>query len=177
MADWLMDKIKAFANSDEGKKRILQAVAAGGSHSIDDAEKYGKRFIEILKEQLSSIQSKTTQDAFLSYFEPIKVTTASSSGVCEVSINFDSSMTHRESLYPSKYPEGVELQYLFSTGYKAKKFAYGIDRHNRKIRSKRIRKGLDYMSRARAIFNDEFAKEHVVATYSTNFAKGNYVPD
>lgn len=174
MSDWLLDKIKAYSKTPQGEKKIKAALATNSSNGVEDATIYGDKFIEILKEEVASILSRTTGDAFLSYFDPIKIIVDKATGMCEVQINFDKTMTHRDSLYPSKYPEGVELQYLFSTGYRAKNYAYGIDRHGRKIRSKRKRKGINYMQRARSKFNAIFAAQGVKATYSFNFRNGDY---
>lgn len=145
------------------------------------AKTMGEDLIQAIMAETSKIRSRTTGEAFLHHFDPVIVerrmsnTGSVSSLTFSVYIDFDRIAMHRESLYPKGYPNGIQVDALFSNGYSfTKKRLYGKDRHGRKIKSKRSRRPNDFMARAFRVFRAKYPDEGIDVQYSNRFRGGTY---
>lgn len=166
----ILGKAKEAMNSSNVQKRLEQKVDTiilkGGS-SFDPIAA-AKRFMDILQAEIQSHAGMSAADgdlgataiASLTQLEhgaPIKV----GKNMYQISVSFSDNL-HRESLYSSGWPEGVEnIAALLNTGYDASKRVYGIW-NGKKTTSVQNRIGARFIEGAIRTFMADEAKTYGV---------------
>lgn len=168
------NELRNFLKTDAGK-RLANSQSKTGKSTVSYfkyANYLGTRMSALLREEMVNIKSKTTGEAFLGHIvidEPIFIKNVG----WELNISFNHPLLHRQSLYPDKYPNGVDLAYLFNNGYSASKYLYGIDRHGHNVVSSISREANNFIERSVMRFNVEMNGK-AIAKYSSNYTRGTY---
>lgn len=93
----------------------------------------------------------------------ISETTDKSTGKTILILRFNHSQTHRESLYPEGYPNGLDnIVALYNDGYNARSSVYGFINGNR-VRSPKSMAGTNIIQHAIDSFNKTYMKDNVMA--------------
>lgn len=175
--DWdsIFDKAKRRMGDSDMQKRlekvvdnvVLNFVAASGGSPPNPSDA-AKRFIEVLQAEIQShagmsVSSgglgSTAVDSLiqLTHGNPVKVGRNS----YQIAVSFADNL-HRDSLYQSGYPDGVEnIAALLNTGYDAGKRVYGTW-HGEKIASLQHRDGARFIESAIRTFMANDAKNYGV---------------
>lgn len=188
----IMNKVNHFSAQKSCRERMKNTIdryrIAGVGHSKAGdkitTEKDMTKAAETLIEALRSVASSyDLPESVLSHFDSLRYSQPVVSGdYAKVDIRFDDDL-HRNSLYPEKYPEGVDnIIALFNNGYKADNYVYGVwqnhsataggrsDKEGAYIRSRLSRGGLSFMQRAVEDFNQSYgAKYNVTAVLNDRF--------
>ena len=171
----IMSKIKDWANSRAGKKRVGQlkghyreAVEKFASGQATDSLAAKAETMNRLARELIAIVRKHMPDSLadvcdrMSNQQPIKRT----DGSVEIAVRFSPDAIRRNSLWVSGYPNGVDnIVALLNNGYNARDYVYGVWDRNPSagvITSVREREPLYFMQRAVREFNAKYGKKYNV---------------
>lgn len=143
----LQSQLSNFLKTPKAQALIVKSI---------DIESHAARMKEILKSQISSLNSGVTGQNFLDYInvdDSVNIKQTGDRLELSVDINFDHEATHRDSLYPEGYPGGADLVYIFNNGYSARNHVYGTDRHGIFRVSRLTRPPMSFIQSAVSIFN------------------------
>lgn len=170
-------KLRAFEKTERFKKLVAKKIkvdpnfgaASKGHGSKDVAIQYGKAMKKILQDEILPIKSSYSKKSFLDYIIISEEFVNGSGWV--VNVSFDEEKMHRESLYPEKYHDGVQLDEIFNEGYSARAYAYGVNQYGDAIYSKKQRDALYFVQRAVDNFNTKY-KGKAIAEYNRKYSGG-----
>lgn len=182
LEDILNAKLEDWSKTDKGRKAIGKAIkgsvgVAGRPATDTMMMKYAQRMKDILREEIAEIKSKSTGDSYLDHIDinnSVSIIISEGKECLCVGISFDHSLMHRDSLFPSGYPDGIDVAYLVNNGYSASNHVYGTDRHGNNIASTLSREENNYIQRAVSRFNAEMSKKGVVAEFNANYTGGTF---
>lgn len=158
------EQLRAFAKTDRFRKLCNEAKI--------DCKKSGKRFgqpgsgltkeeaigcaenmAQILRSEVMEIRN-IYGEPFLDHIE-VGEPMPNPDGSYRVNVWFNRDEMHRDSLYPEKYPDGIEnIALLFAKGYDARTQVFGVDSHGKSVASLTHRGPNDFMGRAISRFNE-----------------------
>lgn len=176
--DWdaILAKTKDYLKSTDGTKKIASAV----NHAITNGETSdaaAKEFVSLLKKEVASCAAGGSPDtystghigttAISAITKDIWYTKPKSIGgdMYEIDIYFaaDRKDLHRTSLYPEKYPNGVEnIVALLNSGYDTSGRAVHGTWHGHKQFSLTHREGAHFIENAIRVFMNVAGKMHGV---------------
>ena len=184
--DSIMSKVRAYAESKDGKKRIADVIdkfqKEGGLGSVTGAGSYivtydtmkwlADKLIDILKEEASSSLPQTAASV-IDHFDSLTHGEIRDLGGGEhiVDIYFADDLSRLSLLVKTsngtyRTGDGVEnIVSLFDTGYKAKKTVGGFWEGHGYTRSVQEREGTFFIERAIERFNDEYGKKYNLRAY------------
>jgi hypothetical protein len=195
--DALMGKVRQFANSPAGKKRMKACIddmresggtLASGQKIVGTKEmnEAAMLLINIIRRYLPD--SIKDLGSTLTNNQPVKL----NNNDYEVTVGFNKTALRRKSLYEDGYPDGVEnIVALLNNGYNASKHVYGIwDNHSPTggalfdtrntmfgdtsayIKSLKDREALKFMQVAITEFNDTYGQQYnVTATLGSVYTE------
>ncbi len=162
----IMKIVREYANSPEGKKQIKETYGVDyeDKDDIAEAKKAGNQMKQILFKHISQvIKSFKIEDIIV---EQPKVV----DGELQINISFSEEALGRSSLFPAKYPDGVEDIVLhLSRGYHARDYVYSYDVSKSgngkyaRIRSRKDRDPNPFLKDAVDEFNSNFLKDKIKA--------------
>lgn len=171
----ILGKAKKYMGRADAQKRIEKVVdnvmlnfVSKSGNTLFNPSDAAQRFIEVLQDEIHSHAGMTVSDGGLGatavesltrleHGSPVKVGKNS----YQISISFSDNL-HRDSLYSSGYPDGVEnIAALLNTGYTADKRVYGTW-HGKKIGSLQDRSGARFIESAIRTFMANDAKNYGV---------------
>lgn len=166
---YIMQLVKQYANSPEGKAAIKKATGLEYSEKEPSKTKlkaYGEKMKNILYKYVNPlIKSISLNDIVVG--TPYK----DSSGRWRLEISFREGSLHRESLYPDGYPDGLDnIILLFEGGYSVDNYVYGVwNVVGERVRSRKERDGNDFLVQAINEFNNGdsngFARAELLGEY------------
>ena len=169
----LEDELTRWAKSAAGKAKLQEAQKSilknGGPWrgKAKGPEFYAEEFIKILRQEIAL--------AGFEYGEYLYWSDAgynNATGKYEIHVNFKDDALHRESLYPKKYPGGVNnIVALMNAGYHADNYVYGTMPDGRRGRSLKDRHGEFFIQAAVERFNSTYGLS-AIAEYGDEYAGG-----
>lgn len=159
---YLLEKVKEYAASPEGRKRIKEQTgidydpSKDKSNWLNDMLVYAEQMRMILWRHINkSVKSVTKDDIIIE--TPVK----DEKGVISISLSFRPGSMFRPSLDPEEYPEGIQNIVLhFTHGWSARRPIRG-EWHGTEVWSRVTRRGSSFMQDAVNEFN---AKGNGIAT-------------
>lgn len=165
------EQLKAFSKTDKFKMLVekkMKTDKSVASVSRKKAEQLGNRMVEILRKKIANIKNQHGESFLDNIVADVKY---DANKGWYVDISFTEQEMHRNSLFPAKYKDGIQLNIIFNEGYKASNYVYGTDSHGSNIRSKLQRDGLFFIQEAVELFNAE-QNGAVRAEYSSDYSGG-----
>lgn len=176
----IMGKVRAYANSPEGKARMKSYVngqiASGKTTTDSGAQVVNLAEMEGAAAALANMVISAAASSGVPGSVMAAVSSISSTAPYKVSDTgyridlFFTANLHRESLYSEGYDGVHNIIALFNNGYMASNTVYGLW-HGKNIRSKIAREPLDFMQSAVSQFNASYGGTyHAVATLSGEYS-------
>ena len=177
--DSILTKAKKRMEDSDMQERIysiIDKVVLTLSSSKYSPEEAAKQFIDVLRNEIQSRSGMSPSSGGLgvtaiasltrlSHGVPVKVGRNS----YQISVSFDDNL-HRDSLYPSGYPDGVEnIAALLNSGYDASKRAYGMW-HGHETHGIKHRDGARFIESAIRTFMADYAKKYGVVNIEVDDA-------
>lgn len=169
----LEDQLAKWAKSSAGKakiKEVQKQILKNGGRGRGCAQTpafCAEEFINILRQEIALAGFEYGE--YL-YWTDIGYNNASD--CYEIHVNFKDYAVERPSLYPKKYPDGVDnIAALMNAGYHAKDYVYGTMADGRRGRSLKDRRGEFFMQSAVERFNALYGL-NAIAEYGDQYAGG-----
>ncbi len=175
----LQTELDKFLKSATGRKKVAEArtaaLKAGKKFGVGDsavstqkAIKHAEELREIVWDALPPVL-KWGENAIDINDIHIGKPTVLANGDIEVDLTFDRDAVHRDSLYPEKYPEGVDnIVRLFSVGYSTDQRVFGRWKGENIPSALRLG-GSAFMQQAVAEFNDKYTSNGTKATLDPSY--------
>lgn len=132
--EFIMEKLKRYANSPQGKKKIKEMYGIDYGEDSKSAKKEMIKEAKIMREILYKHITTTFEndDEIRERMKSFKLediiigTPKKVKDKWGIMLSFNEKALERESLYEDKYPDGVEdIVLLLTKGYHAKDYVYG----------------------------------------------------
>lgn len=165
----VMRLVREYAKSEAGKAAIKK------QYGVEYADKIDKSRLRMYGQMMKQILFRYVVDVIHSIRESdivVEEPKLGEKGLYTLNISFKEGSLHRESLYDEGYPDGIEnIVLLFTRGYHAKRYAYGVWAYRDfgsmyPVRSRKDREPNDFMKRAVEEFN-KIAKGSAVAALNS----------
>ena len=185
-ADGILDKLRAWAETDAGKQKTkdaLQSISSNGKKlsngqkipTQEEMSRMARDLTRMIQKRIPEELAKSrVSPPSLSYSSP----TQNADGSFSIALTFDPASVHRDSLYEDGYPDGVDnIVALFNCGWHAKDYAYGywgVDMGRNvgtmyyNVRSRKDREPLYFMQDAVNEFNSKYSKKYNVFVTLSN---------
>jgi len=151
---WLLEQIKKYAASPEGRKQIKEKTGidydpkSDKSISQSNMQKYAEKMRTILWRRINKEVKSVSKDDIL-----IEPPTTNDKGEVIITLSFRPGSMFRPSLQPDEYPEGVQNILLhFTHGWSARRRIRGEWR-GEKVWSRKFHCGSSFMQQAVDEFN------------------------